>query len=491
MGIFDKGVDPSDFDRFKAFINERINSLESKITATASESAADAQAALKSANEYKTQIETIASEMAMAMDEIEREKSTLEKNIRNLDAIHNDCLEKSKSLTAKSSEAIAIYEKLEQVDQSTQEIVQNVESNLEKVKSLLIEAEQIPETLESINNSISTANTQSENIKSILSNSVRRKNELDEIHKEIFGHEIEDAEGNTVQVDGLRDELEKSYNDISERLGSLNNEVEQAINDIEAEQQKAREAQKEEFSKLLRSGKSELDGVSEQLKALLPGGLAAGLSAAYEKKKEEEAASLSSHERKFLWAVIGLAAVSIIPFSINAYLLIHGATLTTVLKDTPRMVLSILPLYFPVLWLAYSANKRLNLSKRLIEEYTHKAVLGKTFSGLSNQIDTLPHESAVKEELRTRLLFNVLQVSAENPGKLITDYSKADHPLMDVLEKSARLSESVDALSKIPGLSLVARKLASRRDALLKEQERKIEQGLFANEHVEADEDNA
>jgi len=165
MGIFDKGVDPSDFDRFKAFINERINSLESKITATASESAADAQAALKSANEYKTQIETIASEMAMAMDEIEREKSTLEKNIRNLDAIHNDCLEKSKSLTAKSSEAIAIYEKLEQVDQSTQEIVQNVESNLEKVKSLLIEAEQIPETLESINNSISTANTQSENIR--------------------------------------------------------------------------------------------------------------------------------------------------------------------------------------------------------------------------------------------------------------------------------------------------------------------------------------
>lgn len=492
MGILDKGVDSADFDKFKTLINERLNNLEKKITATASESAVDAKTALNSANEYKTQIESLASEMATGVEEIRRATSTVEKNIQDLNAAHSECLENSKSLAEKSSEAIIIYQKLEQVDKSTQEIVQNVESDLEKVKDFLTQAEQIPEALELINSNISTANTQSENIKSLLSHSVRRKNELDELHKEVFGHEIEDAEGNTERVDGLRDELEKSYKSLSERLESLDEEAEQSIKNIEADQQKTREAQNEEFSELLKSGRIELDGVSEQLKALLPGALAAGLSAAYEKKKEEEAASLSSHERNFMTAVVGLVLVSLIPFSVNVYLLTHGATLATVLKDTPRMVTSILPLYFPVLWLAYSANKRLNLSKRLIEEYTHKAVLGKTFSGLSNQIETLPHESAVKEELRTRLLFNVLQVSAENPGKLITDYSKADHPLMDVLEKSARLSESVDALSKIPGLSLIAKKLASRRDVLLKEQERKIEQGLVANEHVETKEaDNA
>lgn len=221
------------------------------------------------------------------------------------------------------------------------------------------------------------------------------------------------------------------------------------------------------------------------MKALLPGALAAGLSAAYESKKDEEASFLASHERSFKFAVYGLVAVSIIPFGVNCYLLMQGTELASVLKDTPRLVVSILPLYFPVLWLAYSANKRLNLSKRLIEEYTHKAVLGKTFSGLSNQIEGLANDASVKDELRTRLLFNVLQVSAENPGKLITDYSKADHPLMDVLEKSARLSESVDALSKVPGLGAVARALSSRRDNLVREQESKIEAGFSVNEELD------
>ena len=130
--------------------------------------------------------------------------------------------------------------------------------------------------------------------------------------------------------------------------------------------------------------------------------------------------------------------------------------------------------------MAYSANKRINLSKRLIEEYTHKAVLGKTFSGLSNQIDLLPQQSEVKEELRNQLLFNILQVSAENPGKLISNYNKSDHPLMDALENSAKLSDAVDSLSRIPGFASLAKKLGEKTEDLLETQRRKVEAGLSA-----------
>jgi hypothetical protein len=130
--------------------------------------------------------------------------------------------------------------------------------------------------------------------------------------------------------------------------------------------------------------------------------------------------------------------------------------------------------------MAYTANKRINLSKRLIEEYTHKAVLGKTFSGLSNQIDLLPQQSEVKEELRTQLLFNILQVSAENPGKLISNYNKSDHPLMDALENSAKLSDAVDSLSRIPGFASLAKKLGEKTDELLETQRKKVEAGLSA-----------
>ena len=129
-------------------------------------------------------------------------------------------------------------------------------------------------------------------------------------------------------------------------------------------------------------------------------------------------------------------------------------------------------------------SKKANLSKRLIEEYTHKSVLGKTFSGLSNQIETLQNQGAVEEELRTKLLFNILQVSAENPGKLITDYNNSDHPIMDALEKSSKLSESLETLAKIPGLSAIAKRLSEKSDIELRRQGDKVDTGLKANERL-------
>lgn len=131
------------------------------------------------------------------------------------------------------------------------------------------------------------------------------------------------------------------------------------------------------------------------------------------------------------------------------------------------------------------------MSKRLIEEYTHKAVLGGTFSGLSNQIESLPRDSLVRDELRTKLLFNLLQVSSENPGKLITDYNKSDHPLMDALENSAKLSGSIETLSKLPGFSAIAKKLAARTEELISNETKKVVDGLAAQSELEKPVENS
>jgi hypothetical protein len=95
------------------------------------------------------------------------------------------------------------------------------------------------------------------------------------------------------------------------------------------------------------------------------------------------------------------------------------------------------------LWIAFSTSKKINVSKRLIEEYTHKEVVSKTYEGLSKQIDDIRNAKA-SEELRTKLLRNILDVSVENPGKLLSDYNESDHPI----------------LGKIPGIS----KLFSKSD---------------------------
>jgi len=138
--------------------------------------------------------------------------------------------------------------------------------------------------------------------------------------------------------------------------------------------------------------------------------------------------------------------------------------------------------YSPILWLPYSTNKKSNLSKRIIEEYTHKSVLGRTYEGLSNQIDSISNSDGISDELRVKLLFNILQVSAENPGKLISDYNKSDHPLMEALENSEKLGSSMDRLENLPGFSTLVAKLSSKSKKIRKNAESLIDKGLEVNE---------
>lgn len=157
-------------------------------------------------------------------------------------------------------------------------------------------------------------------------------------------------------------------------------------------------------------------------------------------------------------------------------LLYQGKSLQEALLELPRLTLSIFPLYVPLLWLAYSTSKKIKLSKRLVEEYTHKEVLSKTFEGLSRQIDETDGE--LSQALRTKLLYNLLDTSSENPGKLISDYNNADHPVMDAIEKGAKLGEALEKLSKIPGVSKLADVLERQRANELLEKDRQIEKGF-------------
>jgi hypothetical protein len=181
--------------------------------------------------------------------------------------------------------------------------------------------------------------------------------------------------------------------------------------------------------------------------------------------------------RNFNKAIFFLVLISLIPFGVSTYLLIDGQSLISTIEYLPRLILSIIPLYAPVVWLAYYSNKKLNLSKRLIEEYTHKEVLSKTFEGLSKQIESLP-DSDSSNDLRTKLLYNILTVSSENPGKLISDYNTSDHPLMDALDKSVKLNDAIEAISKIPGMSKLANMLEDKATKIINEQTTKANNGL-------------
>jgi hypothetical protein len=99
----------------------------------------------------------------------------------------------------------------------------------------------------------------------------------------------------------------------------------------------------------------------------------------------------------------------------------------------------------------------------LIEESSHKEALSKTFEGLSSQANQIS-DPGVSAELSARLLFNLIDVSSENPGKLIYDYNKSDHPIMDAMEKSLQLSKSIEKLNFIPGMESLLKKVVAKRE---------------------------
>ena len=169
--------------------------------------------------------------------------------------------------------------------------------------------------------------------------------------------------------------------------------------------------------------------------------------------------------------------VSLIPFVISVVSMFEGLSLEEAILRLPRLVLAILPLYVPVFWVAHSGNKKMNLSKRLTEEYTHKEVLSKTFEGLATQISQIGNNE-LSTDLKIRLLYNILEVSSENPGKLITDYNKSDHPLMDALDKSVKLANAVDKLDRIPGITRLTEMLSKKSKLIVEQEMKKAETGI-------------
>jgi hypothetical protein len=298
-----------------------------------------------------------------------------------------------------------------------------------------------------------------------------KKDEIESLSYEIFGYEEENEEDGTVQpVKGLKDELNQAYDGLVNDLKEFKN----SLSKIEA-------TANTNYDGFIAKKEEKYSSLVKDIENLLPKALTAGLSHAFSEKRELELDEGQKLSKQFNWTIFGLVFVSLIPFGVSIYQLFNGVVLKEVIYDMPRMVLSILPLYIPVIWLAYSTNKKINLSKRLVEEYTHKEVLSKTFEGLSKQIDNIEDEQ-ISFDLKTKLLYNILSVSAENPGKLISDYNKTDHPLMDALDKSAKLNDAIESIIKIPGLSKLAKVLEIKSNRILKKQSEKIEDILDSTE---------
>ncbi|MEQ7799764.1 hypothetical protein ABDJ41_08105 [Pedobacter sp. ASV1-7] len=449
----------------------RISELENKtklldkdIQRKTSDFEKDAAQSSRKASEYKNKIDEKLAEAIKLVSTINDKVSKVD-----TEAIHieNKKLEIDEIITRADQtedELISSAKKLEQR-------VLQFDQFLLKYPDLEAEIVDIDANLSKIEDNVSKS--------TVTINALnKRKQEIDAFYREIFGYNDTDATtGEVTKIEGTKDELDKVYQELSEQGLLIKENVEEIDNNY-----------KKKFIDFEKEHKDKYSSITSEIEALLPNALTAGLSAAFSKKKEDEENSAKKLQTRFSLGIYLLIIVSLIPFLVSAAYIYKDINLEEAINRLPRLVLAIIPIYIPILWFTYSANKKLNLSKRLIEEYAHKEVLSKTYEGLSKQIKGLT-DPVQSDELKFRLLTNFLQVSSENPGKLISNYETSDHPVMEALEQSYKFQIAIDRLEAIPGLGKVAAILESKAKKKLAMKKEVIDRVLPNDDQEESEEE--
>lgn len=474
--ILAQGKQAEELEEERKVLWDRLEELELSVAKKTSDYESEARSASKKASEFRNRCRE-------SKDKVDEYVSTIESALHAIEKVSDEARYNLQETNENKDHIISIRD---QAKQGLTDILGKKSELEEHVRNLEKAFEEHPELDEEIER-LNTAFVDSEGlhtkITSVYKEALRKKKEVDTAYEEINGytHIDEDTEEETY-VEGLKDKLDVTYTSLEEGFENMKSDFSSYSEEVRHQFTSFITQKGEEFYSRAKEWDKGYDKVLTKINNLLPNALTVGLSHAYSSKKGEEEKERKSLVIRFNVGIAGLILVSLIPFGVSIDSLVGGLPLEEVITRMPRLVLAILPIYIPVMWVAYSANRKMNLSKRLIEEYAHKEVLSRTFEGLSKQINDI-EDADTSSELRLKLLYNVLEVSAENPGKLISDYNKSDHPLMDALDKSVKLANAVDKLADIPGLSKLSTVLDKKSKRITKEQEQKIEEVL--EDHVD------
>lgn len=451
-------------DRIKQLRNEFIEATKSS-----PEYEKEAKEASRRTSEYRNKAYQTLEEARIFLTSIESNNSIVNENkIKTVELLESIKID-FESFNNENNLALENLNSLNEKIEKLNETISTFEETIENHPDLETEIIELETSITKIKENESKS---TQLIKSITN----RKIELQTLYNEILGYEEEDDEGNITRINGSKQELLESLNGLEDRVIDYKEEFDNLEKNTSERTTNLLKVNSDKISLQIKEWEDKYEKLNKKIESLLPNAVTAGLSSAFSKKKEEEDESYEKHKKQFGFGIAGMIAVSLIPFLISVFTLFGNDTIDIIINRAPKLVIAILPLYIPVLWLSISSSKKMNLSKRLIEEYAHKEVLSKTFEGLSKQIHDL-EEDNISKELKIKLLQDFLQMYSENPGKLISDYNKSDHPIMELLENSNKLDRTIQKVQKFPGLNKVA-------EIIEKKSEHKIVQATDAIERT-------
>lgn len=285
----------------------------------------------------------------------------------------------------------SLFDGEDAIETRVQHAVENCEAKSKEVSALYAEVESAAEKTRTSSGS-ATAN--SESIRTLLSNSTTRLDQITEFHVRVFG-------AGDPPTGGLKSELD-------ERLVQLG------------------EVEKEHLSK-----HAALVG---QIETLLPGATSAGLASSFARMRSDFSKPLLGYTIAFYASLSVLLVVAL--FAVTKSFSLWPLTLTFV--DPPdwdtmgRHLLLKFPLLVPVVWFALFSATRRSQYERLQQEYAHKESLAASYESYKRQLADLKVDV---DALQRELIAKTIESVAYNASKTLDGNHAEKLPAMQMLEK--------------------------------------------------------
>lgn len=375
------------------------------------------------------------SELDVRIPEEIKEALSLKRSIEQLkgrykdyESIYNDMLSKTSSISSSATNAVNNLE----VIKSVREQIDTIRDEINTIKEAI---DQNPDIVEDID----TMNEQISNVSTMYAQAEKDKNEIRKLYRTIFGYTTTNAEtGETKHVQGLKHELDETYEALKTNISNFEKTTKQNYTDNIAE------------------WANQYNAIKSNIESLLPGAMSAGLAEAYKTKRENEEKLYDDGSKLFIKMIATLATVAAIPAIVIICLVFFGnVDFLEAIKETPSLTFALAPVYAALIWLGIFQNKKLNLSKKLIEEYSHKEATAKTFAGLAKQISEVGDDD-VSKALKTKLLEQTLEAAAKNPSDCITNHEKSDNPMFSLLNMSEKLIKQAGGAENVSKILAMA-----------------------------------
>ena len=189
----------------------------------------------------------------------------------------------------------------------------------------------------------------------------------------------------------------------------------------------------EDMTKFEKEQKSKYKTLNEQIEGLLPGATNAGLATAYRDMKGTFDKPIKQASTLFYLTISALVVISLFvaikSIGVTGIEFIEVGDWSAVLKG----LVNKLPLYIPVVWLAFYATRRRSENQRLQQEYAHKESLAKSYNSYKKQILALGDED---KEMQKVFIMKTIDAIAYNASSTLDGKHGDKMPVHEMIEKT-------------------------------------------------------